>query len=648
MRITAEIHVLSKDVYQLIAAGEVVERPASAVKEMVENSVDAGAKSVTVEIKNGGSSYIRITDNGSGIEKSEVAKVFVSHATSKIAQKEDLEAIGTLGFRGEAMSSIGAVAKVELLTRAKGAETGSRYVIHGGSEVSFDDAGCPAGTTIVVRDLFYNVPARMKFLKKDVTEGNAVSAVVERMALSHPEVSFRFIRDGKQALFTSGNGVLADTIYSVLGGEFSETLVPVDYTYGGVQVQGFVSSPLFTRKSRAMQFFFINGRIVRSKTMLAALEQAYKNMIMVGKFPACVLNVQLNTSLVDVNVHPAKTEVRFTNEKPGVDAVYYGVRSAVEQNRDVRRAHVPPAQKDAQDFLVQPQPPRQFHFKAAVRSETETPSFTVQAPQTYVAPAEVVSAQATQSVAQEGTQTKANTAASSPAVAGTAPPAKPPKADAVPQTAQMPVSAERMPKDATGAETLTDRETPPAFRVIGEAFKTYILVEQENTLLLIDKHAAHERMNYERLKAGDDVYAQVLLSPVAVKLSPDEYTAVVDNLDVLGAAGFAAEDFGNSTILVRECPSLLSGEDVAAVIVEVAGKLLENKTDITPDKIEWIYHSTACRSAVKAGDFTSAFEMQRFVEKLFSMPQIRFCPHGRPIFIRFSRYELEKQFGRIQ
>lgn len=638
MRVTAEIHLLSRDVYQLIAAGEVVERPASAVKEMVENSIDAGAKSVTVEIKNGGSSYIRITDNGCGIEKSEVPKVFVSHATSKIASKEDLEAIGTLGFRGEAMSSIGAVAKVELLTRAEGAQIGSRYVIHGGSEVSFDDAGCPQGTTIVVRDLFYNVPARMKFLKKDVTEGNAVSAVVERMALSHPEVSFRFIRDGKQALFTSGNGVLGDTVYSVLGGEFFETLLPVDYSYGGVQVQGFVSSPLFTRKSRAMQFFFINGRIVRSKTMLAALEQAYKNLIMVGKFPACVLNVQINTSLVDVNVHPAKTEVRFTNEKPIFDAVYYGVRSAVEQNRDVRQAHVPDVQK--KDYFVQPEPPRQFHFKAAVRASEASGAFSVHAPQ----PRDTARTDET-GVAQTPPVTKP--------VQSSAPPTNAPKqAEKAAESSRVeeaPVPKTHLvaPENAAG-DTLTDCEAVPPFRVIGEAFKTYILVEQDNTLLLIDKHAAHERMNYERLKAGEDVYAQVLLAPVAVKLAPDEYTALVENLDVLKQAGFDAEDFGNSTVLIRACPSLLSGEDVSGVIVEIAGKLLENKTDITPDKVEWIYHSTACRSAVKAGDFTSAFEMRRFVEKLFSMPQIRFCPHGRPVFIQFSRYELEKQFGRIQ
>ena len=638
----AQIHVLSKDVYQLIAAGEVVERPASAVKEMIENSIDAGAGSVTVEIKNGGSTYIRITDNGSGIEKSEVPKVFVSHATSKIAEKADLEAIGTLGFRGEAMSSIGAVAKVELLTRARGAEIGSRYVIHGGSEVSFDDAGCPEGTTIVVRDLFYNVPARMKFLKKDVTEGNAVSAVVERMALSHPEISFRFIRDGRQTMFTSGNGVLSDAVYSVLGGEFSKTLLPVDYSYGGMQVQGFVSSPLFTRNSRAMQFFFINGRIVRSKTMMAALEQAYKNTIMVGKFPACVLNLKLNTSLVDVNVHPAKTEVRFTNEKPVFDTVYYGVRSAIEQNRDVREAHVSPPQP--QDFLVQPEPPHQFHFKAAVRSG-DTPSFSVQAPQQQTAAQPDADAPQTAPAAGQNSafvSLRTGDLNAQTPQADHAPAAKMPN-PSLPDTAEIDKAAEN-----TASETISDREDVPPFRVIGEAFKTYILVEQENTLLLIDKHAAHERLNYERLKAGDDVYAQVLLSPVAVKLAPDEYTAVIENLAVLHQAGFSAEDFGNSTVLVRECPSLLSGEDVSAVIVEIAGKLLENKTDITPDKIEWIYHSTACRSAVKAGDFTSAFEMQRFVEKLLSMPQIRFCPHGRPIFLRFSRYELEKQFGRIQ
>ena len=333
-----QIHILPKSVYQLIAAGEVVERPASAIKEMVENSIDAGATRITVEIQHGGSTYMRITDDGCGIARADVPKVFISHATSKIATEEDLNAIGTLGFRGEAMASIGAVAQVELLTRTAEEQVGTRYVIAGGQEESCDDAGCPVGTTVVVRDLFFNTPARMKFLKKDVTEGNAVAGVLDAVALSHPEIAFRLIRDGKQTLVTPGNKDLKSTVYSVFGRELTQSLIPVHYSYNGMELEGYVSSPHASRKSRAMQYFFINGRLVKSKTALAALEQAYKNSIMVGRFPACVLNITVNTALVDVNVHPAKIEVRFANEKPVFDLVYYGVKTAIETGDSVKEA----------------------------------------------------------------------------------------------------------------------------------------------------------------------------------------------------------------------------------------------------------------------------------------------------------------------
>lgn len=333
-----QIHILPKSVYQLIAAGEVVERPASAIKEMVENSIDAGATRITVEIQHGGSTYMRITDDGCGIARVDVPKVFISHATSKIATEEDLNAIGTLGFRGEAMASIGAVAQVELLTRTAEEQVGTRYVIAGGQEQSCDDAGCPVGTTVVVRDLFFNTPARMKFLKKDVTEGNAVAGVLDAVALSHPEIAFRLIRDGKQTLVTPGNKDLKSTVYSVFGRELTQSLIPVHYSYNGMELEGYVSSPHASRKSRAMQYFFINGRLVKSKTALAALEQAYKNSIMVGRFPACVLNMTVNAALVDVNVHPAKIEVRFANEKPVFDLVYYGVKTAIETGDSVKEA----------------------------------------------------------------------------------------------------------------------------------------------------------------------------------------------------------------------------------------------------------------------------------------------------------------------
>lgn len=608
-----EINILPKEVYQLIAAGEVVERPASIVKEMIENSVDAGAKSITVEIQNGGSTYIRITDDGCGIEKSQIRKVFISHATSKIKVQNDLDAIGTLGFRGEAMASISAVAKVELLSRAKSEELGSRYEIAGGEEIDFSDAGCPEGTTIVVRDIFFNTPARMKFLKKDVTEGNAVASIVDRMAISHPEISFRFVRDGKQTLITSGNGDLKSTVYSVFGKEFSSSLVDVDYKIDNMRVTGVVTKPHASRKSRAMQFFFINSRLVKSQTAMAALEQAYRNSIMVGRFPGCVLNIECDKSFVDVNVHPAKIEVRFANEKPIFELVYYGVKSAIEMGDTPKEAtfvekpfQSKPVQTTASgrlDFFVKnEEKPQQMEFKSKVNPEK---FWTLAAPPSETAE---YKRDFKQDVIKEEPKSVAQ-----------------PKVEAKEPEVEI-----------------------PNFRVVGEAFKTYIMVEIENDLYIIDKHAAHERMNFERLKSESVINSQVLLTPIAVNLSKDEYTVVCDNIALYEKCGFVVEDFGNSCVLVRECPSILNGEDVEDLIVETAGKLLEGKTDIIPDQMDWIFHSTSCRAAVKAGDYTSPYERDLFVKKLLSMPNIRYCPHGRPVMIKMSKYDIEKQFGRIQ
>ena len=509
-----EINILPKEVYQLIAAGEVVERPSSIVKEMIENSVDAGAKNITVEIKNGGITYIRITDDGCGIAKNEIKKVFLPHATSKIKASEDLNAISTLGFRGEAMASIAAVARVELLSREKGAPLGTRYEIAGGEEVDFSDAGCPEGTTIVVRDIFFNTPARMKFLKKDVTEGNSVAGVVDRMAISHPEISFRFIRDGKQVLITSGNGELKSAVYSVFGKEFSSSLIDVDYSVNNMHISGVVTKPSASRKSRAMQFFFINSRLVKCQTAMAALEQAYKNSIMVGKFPGCVLNIECDPSFVDVNVHPAKIEVRFANERPVFELVYYGVKSAIEQGdtpKEVTFREKPAFQnasgrldifKNAQDKPVQ------MEFKA--KTKTEDIFWEVASPKTEY-------------------KTSALNEQSKKIYEETLNEAK---------------AFETETKSNDEPEVEAPKIDIPDFRVIGEAFKTYIIVEIDNSLYLIDKHAAHERMNFEKLKSSTEINSQLLLSPVAVRLSKEEYNAVCSNLDLYKKCGFLVEDFG--------------------------------------------------------------------------------------------------------
>lgn len=635
----ARINVLPKEIYQLIAAGEVVERPSSVVKEMIENSLDAGAKNITLEIKNGGSTYIRITDDGCGIERDDVRKVFISHATSKISKKDDLNSIATLGFRGEAMASISAVSKVELLTKAENEEIGTRYEIAGGEELEFDDAGCPNGTTIVVRDIFFNTPARMKFLKKDVTEGNQVAGIVDRMAISHPEISFRFIRDGKQVLITSGNGDLKSTVYSVLGKEMSDSLMSVDYSFNDMRITGFVSKPTASRKSRAGQYFYINNRIVKSKTAMAALEQAYKNTIMVGRFPACVLNIELNPAQVDVNVHPAKTEVRFANEKPIFDLVYYAVKTAIENDRTVKEVEFkenpiyrqePKSVYQNNDnksfqakfdfFKKKDEPPSQQVIKTKPREnfwQVEAPK-----PEYKIARDEKPKARVDINIEYEEPE-EISTAKSEDAPKG------------------------RDIEKVVITDEKDNENFIPNFKLIGEAFKTYLIVEIENELYFIDKHAAHERMNFERFKAQATVETQMLLAPVVVNLTKDEFIAISENVELIKKCGFELEEFGESQIIVRAIPSLVDGDSVKDLMLEIAQKLLEHKTDILPDKIDWIYHSASCRGAVKAGDYTSRQEQEMFVKKLLSMPNIRFCPHGRPVFIKMSKYDIEKQFGRV-
>lgn len=635
----ARINVLPKEIYQLIAAGEVVERPSSVVKEMIENSLDAGAKNITLEIKNGGSTYIRITDDGCGIERDDVRKVFISHATSKISKKDDLNSIATLGFRGEAMASISAVSKVELLTKAENEEIGTRYEIAGGEELEFDDAGCPNGTTIVVRDIFFNTPARMKFLKKDVTEGNQVAGIVDRMAISHPDISFRFIRDGKQVLITSGNGDLKSTVYSVLGKEMSDSLMSVDYSFNDMRITGFVSKPTASRKSRAGQYFYINNRIVKSKTAMAALEQAYKNTIMVGRFPACVLNIELNPAQVDVNVHPAKTEVRFANEKPIFDLVYYAVKTAIENDRTVKEVEFkenPIYRQETKNvyqnndnksfqakfdfFKKKDEPPSQQVIKTKPREnfwQVEAPK-----PEYKIARDEKPKARVDINIEYE-----------EPEEISTA------KSEDAPK--------ERDIEKVVITDEKDNENFIPNFKLIGEAFKTYLIVEIENELYFIDKHAAHERMNFERFKAQATVETQMLLAPVVVNLTKDEFIAISENIELIKKCGFELEEFGESQIIVRAIPSLVDGDSVKDLMLEIAQKLLEHKTDILPDKIDWIYHSASCRGAVKAGDYTSRQEQEMFVKKLLSMPNIRFCPHGRPVFIKMSKYYIEKQFGRV-
>lgn len=660
-----KINVLPKHIAELIAAGEVVERPASIVKEIMENAIDAGADKITLEIQRGGITYIRITDNGCGISREDVRKAFISHATSKIATEDDLNSILTLGFRGEALASIAAVSRVEMMTRATGDEMGTRYVIEGGEELLLDDAGCPEGTTLIVRDIFYNTPARMKFLKKDVTEANAVTGIVDRIALSHPEVSIRFIRDGKDALFTTGDGKLESAIHSVLGKDFARTLIPAEYELEGIRVSGFISRPFNARPNRSMQFFFLNNRFIKTRTGLVALEEAYKNQIMAGKFPACVLNIEANAQSVDVNVHPAKTEVRFANEKLIFNAVYYCAKSALDKGDSRVQANIQPkAQQFVQrQFMPQPVSGKQIKIYEQQLEKVSKDDFWQkttadeyrQQPPKKEAP--------TQTVVRDESVFKVER--DEPDLIPTQPP-KEVKVEIREEIINIvpEVKVEETKPEITLPEpnvvndsqvvtfeiTEEKEEIPEAepYRVIGEAFKTYILVEQGQKLLLIDKHAAHERMLFEKFRAvQDSIETQMLLVPVTVTLSKEEYSAVLENLDLLAKAGYGIEDFGNGMVILNECPTAVADGDLSSVVMELAGYLADNRRELIPEKLDWIYHSTACRAAIKAGDKTSAYELNIFVEKLLNNPDIRYCPHGRPVLIELTKHDIEKNFGRI-
>lgn len=659
-----KIKVLPKEIAELIAAGEVVERPASVIKELMENAIDAGSSSVTVEIKNGGITYIRVTDNGCGISRDDIHTAFISHATSKISTRDDLYAIGTLGFRGEALASIAAVSNVEVLTRTPEEETGTRYCISAGEETLVDDAGCPLGTTIVVRDLFFNTPARMKFLKKDVSEANAVASIVDKIALSNPDVSIRFIREGKSALFTSGSGDLKTAAYEIFGKDFSDGLIEADYSFESVQISGLISKPTKSRPNRNMQFFFVNGRLVKSGTASAALSEAYKNSIMVGKFPYCVLNITTAPGLVDVNVHPAKTEVRFANERTVFSAIYYAAKNALERRDEAPKVSIP---RTPQAELFEPARPK----TEQMRLPEKQPDFW-----NRMSSSEYRSAQQTEKPRYSYPQQSAS-APREDIVSVASPDKKPETADTEPSTIQHFLDAQRAKKEETAvieadirlelsekAATLPDEKPEETARaldaavdekpaelpvtVIGEAFRTYIIVQQGESIFLVDKHAAHERMLFNELVKNDTKRStQMLLTPITVTLSKEEYSAVLDNLDMLMQAGFAVEDFGYSVVIVRECPMEISADEVPDVVAELAGYLVENRQKLISEKKEWLFSLMACKAAIKGGMYTTEYERELFIKRLFSSPEIRYCPHGRPVMIEITRRELEKNFGRV-
>ncbi len=698
-----KINVLPKSVAELIAAGEVVERPSSAVKELIENSIDAGAQSVTVEIKNGGVKYIRVTDDGCGIHREDVRTAFISHATSKIRTGEDLDSIFTLGFRGEALPSVAAVSRLSMLTRTQEEETGTLIEIEGGEEVYFDDAGCPVGTTITVRDLFFNTPARMKFLKKDMTEGTYVSDTVSKTAISHPEIRFTLIKDGKQVLSTPGNGNLRDAVFAVFGKEIADSLIPCDYEYKSVRISGFISRPLNNRPNRNLQYCFVNGRYVRMSVAAAALDEAYKNRIMVGKFPVCFLFADIPAEKTDVNVHPAKTEIRFSDDAGVFEAIFYAAVNALNKGDTARPEAV---LRDKKDITAKKAPSvSQLSFvqDSPKPAAVQKPQITAERSAKVGVPGEAAKEKKVSVFGATASVSKAFTGDEG-ADDGLIKPVRsevfgraPEKAvfcdtsdvfgnlisadearrkneaegnytgsvGSLPVPGKEKAAAAVQDKKDTAKPLLSEKETEnspaypdfvkaeekkgiPHFTIVGEVFRTYILVECEGKLLIIDKHAAHERMIFNEIsEKGFSEASQILLAPVSVHLSGREYAAVLENLSVFSSGGFLVEDFGGGAVIVRECPVALQKEDIAAIITEMAGELLRGNMKPVPEKLDWLYHSTACRAAVKAGDEMKEEEMTGFVARLLSDDSIRYCPHGRPVMYELTKREIEKQFGRV-
>ena len=647
---------LDRHVADLIAAGEVVERPASAVKELVENAVDAGATQITVEVQNGGMTFLRVTDNGCGIAPEDAPTAFLRHATSKIRTKEDLAAIGTLGFRGEALAAISSVSRIDLLTKTAEAEGVSLH-LEGGVVTSQQPAGCPQGTTILVRDLFFNTPARMKFMKSDSAESSAIAAVVQQQALAHPEISFRLIRDGETQLQTSGDGERLAAIYTVFGRELAKNMLAVNGTWEKFHVTGYITKPTATRGNRALQYFFLNGRFIRSRLLSAALEEAYRNQMMTGRFPACVLELQMPLEAVDVNVHPAKTEVKFLNERAVFDAVHYAALSTLSNASGRVAMQMPksPAPDAAKpDTPATPQPARPADRPVA--RPAVNPNFyqTMQAGeyrrQAGAQPRTVLASQV-----QYPTRTPKPVEPAMPPVEKAPSPIAPPQPEPVVAPVKPAAKAEPEPAAIPKEPAPTPAEPEQlaldlpeqTFRLIGEAFDSYLIAEQGESVLFIDKHAAHERILFEKLKAEDHpIVSQELMAPVSAELTREEAATVLENTEILGKCGFEVADFGDGDVLIRQIPCDVDEKDAVSLLQELAADLLAGKT-LAPETLrDNLLHTIACKAAIKAGWHTEGAEAAHLVAEILSRTDIKYCPHGRPVCIELTKSQLERQFKR--
>ena len=630
---------LSQHVANLIAAGEVVERPASVVKELLENAVDAGASQVTVEIRDGGMTFLRVTDNGCGMTAEDARTAFLRHATSKLRTADDLAAIATMGFRGEALAAIASVSRIDLLTKTPGAIAGTSLTLEAGTVTDESEAGCPDGTTIIVRDLFYNTPARMKFMKSDSVEGSRVSATVQLQALAHSDVAFRFLRDGKEVLSTPGSGSLEDAAYSVYGREAGR-MVPVESRWENYSLRGYISKPSDARPSRSMQTFFVNGRPVKSLLLIKALEEAYRNQIMVGKFPACVLHLDLPATAVDVNVHPAKTEVKFLNEKAVFDCVHYGALGALNKTPDRPQVQFRPAsQQPAQPVQRLPASPSPATPKTVPqKQENFFRTMTTQEFKNFsaaIAEAPKPDPRAAAATASAVERTGYQSVREQVILPTITPVAKPAPAPVMPP----------LPEIQEQQELPMPAEIP--WRLVGELYNSYILVEQGEEAYLIDKHAAHERILFEKLKANQEtISAQTLLTPVVCRLNPESVGVLLDNKKLLDELGFEIEEFGDSTVLARQIPMDLSAEDVPESLEALAEDLLSGRRERKDTVRDELLHTVACKAAIKAGWHTDDRELHKLVEQVMAREDLKHCPHGRPICITLSKKQLERQFKR--
>lgn len=640
---------LSSHVANLIAAGEVVERPASAVKELLENAVDAGASKVTIEIRDGGMTFLRVTDNGCGMSAEDARTAFLRHATSKLRTEEDLAAIGTMGFRGEALAAIASVSRIDLMTKTPGSLSGVKLHLDAGVITEEAEAGCPDGTTILVRDLFYNTPARMKFMKSDTVEGSRVAAAVQMQALAHPEVAFQFLRDGKQVLATPGTGKLQDAMYCVYGRDCAR-MVAVESRWESYTLSGFVTLPTDARPSRNLQTFFVNDRPVKSKLLIAALEEAYRNQLMVGRFPGCVLHLNLPANAVDVNVHPAKTEVKFLSEKAVFDCVHYGVLGALNKKPDR-----PAVQFKPQPAPVPPEKPTPTVNKPAEKKDTFFRTMTAQEYKTFSAamadapkPKPEAAAAAAKKIPAGGNM-PLREFVMLPQVRQAAQPDSAPSLPPLPETPKP--SAPEMPVKTPEPEMeQTALEMPKAdtWRMVGELYRTYILVEEGDNAFLIDKHAAHERILFEKLKANQEsISGQTLLQPVPVRLSPAAAGELLGNTELLEELGFEIEEFGENTVLARQIPMDLSEEAAAEALETLADDLLNGRRESRDTVRDTLLHTVACKAAIKAGWVSDEKELLAIAKAVMEREDLKYCPHGRPICVSLSQKMLEKQFKRI-